>query len=44
MIIKLDKLGRFVLPKVIRQKIGVRPNEKIELHVEGEKVFITKGE
>ena len=44
MIIKLDKLGRFVIPKAIRQMIGVKPNERIELRVEGKKVFIMKGE
>jgi AbrB family looped-hinge helix DNA binding protein len=44
MIIKLDKLGRFVIPKAIREMIGVKPNEKIELNIEGKKVFITKGE
>ena len=44
MIMKLDRLGRFVIPKAIREMIGVKPNERIELRVEGKKLIITKGE
>lgn len=44
MIIKLDTLARFVIPKAIREMIGVKPNERILLRVEGKKLIITKGE
>lgn len=44
MIIKLDKLSRIVIPKAIRELIGVKPNEKLELRVEDKKLIITKGE
>lgn len=44
MIIKIDKLARFVIPKAIREMIGVKPNDRIELRVEGKKLIITKGE
>ncbi len=44
MIIKLDKLARLVIPKAIREMIGVKPNEKIELRVKGKQLIITKGE
>lgn len=44
MIIKLDRLSRLVIPKAIREMIGVKPNERIELRVVGKKLIITKGE
>lgn len=44
MIIKLDKLARIVIPKAIREMIGVKPNGLIELRIEGKKLIITKGE
>lgn len=44
MIIKLDSLARFVIPKAIREMIGVKPNDRIVLKVVGEKLIITKGE
>lgn len=42
MIMKLDRIGRIVIPKAIREMIGVKPNERIELKVEGKKLIITK--
>ena len=44
MIIKLDDKGRFSIPKAIREMMGVKPNGKIELMLEGKKLIITKGE
>lgn len=44
MITKIDKVGRVVIPKAIREMIGVKLNEKIELKVVGKKLIITKGE
>lgn len=44
MITKIDKLGRVVIPKAIREMMGVKLNEKIELRLEGKKLIITKGE
>lgn len=44
MIMKLDKVGRLVIPKAIREMIGIKLNGLIELRVEGKKLIITKGE
>ena len=44
MIIRLDTLSRFVIPKAIREMIGVKPNDRIELKVVCKKLIITKGE
>lgn len=43
MIIKI-KDGRFVIPKVIRETLELKTNDKIELRLEGKKLIITKGE
>ena len=43
MMIRL-KDGRFVIPKVIREALGLKPNDVIELRLEGKKLIITKGE
>lgn len=43
MIIKL-KDGRFVIPKVIREALKLKTNDRIELRLEGKKLIITKGE
>lgn len=43
MIIRL-KDGRFVIPKVIREALKLKPNDIIELRLEGKKLIIIKGE
>ena len=43
MIIKI-KDGRFVIPKVIRETLELKNNDKIELRLEGKKLIIIKGE
>ena len=43
MMIRL-KDGRFVIPKVIREALGLKPNDVIELRLEGKKLIITNGE
>lgn len=44
MIIRLDDKGRMIIPKAIREIIGVKPKGTIELNLEGKKLIITKGE
>ena len=42
MIIKIDKKGRFYLPKAIRKLLGI--TDKIEIRIEKNKLIMTKGE
>ena len=42
MIIKLDGLGRFVLPKIIREALGVKPNGELKIELVDDKLIITK--
>lgn len=42
MIIKLDKLGRFVIPKVLREVLGIKPDGEIKLELVDDKLIITK--
>ena len=44
MIIKLDNKGRILLPKVIRETLNIKPNERIEVRIEGKKLIIKKDE
>ena len=40
--IKLDGLGRFVIPKIMRESLGLKTNSEIEINVVDEKIIITK--
>lgn len=40
--IKLDGLGRFVLPKIMRKALGLNPDSEIQIKLEGKKIIITK--
>ena len=39
---QIDKLGRIVIPKDIREALNLTSNDKIKLVVEDEKVFFEK--
>lgn len=42
MIIKLDGVGRFVLPKIMRKALGLNPDSEIHIELKGKKIIITK--
>lgn len=44
MIIKLDDKGRLVIPKAIREMMGIEHKGKVELRLNGNKLIVTKGE
>ena len=44
MILKIDKQGRIVVPKAIRELIGIKLSDNVKLELEGEKLIITKVE
>ena len=37
---RLDKFGRVIIPKSIRQNLGLRPGEIMQLEEEGEKIIL----
>lgn len=38
----IDELGRVVVPKEIRKKLGIANTDPVEIYVEGEKIILTK--
>ena len=38
----IDELGRIVIPKEIRKKLGINNNDPVEIYVEGERVLLAK--
>ncbi len=38
----IDELGRLVVPKEIRKKLGIDKNDPVEIYVEGDKILLTK--
>ena len=38
----IDELGRIVIPKEIRKKLGIENGDPIEIFVEGETVLLSK--
>ena len=38
----VDALGRFVLPKELRDMLGIAIGDKLEVYVEGERVILKK--
>ncbi|MBO5907934.1 MAG: AbrB/MazE/SpoVT family DNA-binding domain-containing protein [Clostridia bacterium] len=38
----IDELGRIVVPKEIRQRMGIANNDPVEIYIEGDKVILTK--
>ena len=44
MITKLDARGRLIIPKAIREMMGIAEKDKVEIRLNGKKLIITKGE
>lgn len=42
MIIKIDKLGRIVIPKGVREILNINANEKLILNLKDKKIVIEK--
>ena len=40
---KIDNLGRVVIPKTIRDALGIKHNDEISMTVDNAKLIITKG-
>jgi len=38
----IDELGRIVVPKEIRQRLGIANTDPVEIYVDGDKVILTK--
>ena len=38
----IDELGRIVIPKEIRKKLGIANNDPVEIYVEGERIMLMK--
>ena len=38
----IDELGRVVVPKELRKKLGIANTDPVEIYVEGEKIILTK--
>ena len=38
----IDELGRIVVPKEIRRKLGIDKNDPVEIYVEGDKIILMK--
>ncbi len=38
----IDELGRIVVPKEIRKKLGIEKNDPVEIYVEGDKIILMK--
>lgn len=41
---KIDELGRLVVPKEIRKKLGISTDDPVEIYVEGEQIILKKYE
>ena len=38
----IDELGRVVVPKEIRKKLGIENTDPVEIYVDGDKIILTK--
>lgn len=38
--IEVDKLGRFVIPKKLREALHLQPGDKLEAHTDGERLTL----
>lgn len=38
----IDELGRIVVPKEVRRKMGINNGDAVEIYVEGDKIILTK--
>lgn len=39
---KIDQMGRFVIPKEIRDNLGIEEDTPLEIYVEGSKIVLQK--
>ena len=39
---KIDELGRLVIPITLREKFDINENDKMEIHVENDKIILRK--
>jgi len=44
MIIRLDEKGRMIIPKAVREMMGIEHKGKVEIRLDGNKLIVTKGE
>ena len=40
----VDELGRIVVPKEMRRKMGIENGDPVEIYVDGDKIILTKYE
>ena len=38
----IDELGRIVIPKEMRRKMGIQSNDPVEIYVDDDKIILTK--
>lgn len=38
----IDELGRIVIPKEMRKKMGIESSDPLEIYVDGDKIILTK--
>lgn len=41
---KIDRLGRIVVPKEIRDELGIAERDPVEIYVDGSRIILTKYE
>lgn len=39
---KIDDLGRVVIPREIREKLGIRKQDELEIYIDDEKIVLSK--
>ncbi len=42
MVRNIDELGRIVIPKEMRRKMGIQSNDPVEIYVDDDKIILTK--
>ncbi len=40
---KLDSLGRIVIPKELRDSMGLKPEDKLEIYISGNNILLRPG-
>ena len=39
---KIDNLGRIVIPKIMRDKLGLSKNDELDIMLDGDRIIISK--
>lgn len=39
---KIDDLGRIVIPVELREKLGIKKQDQLEIFIEGDRIILTK--